>query len=444
VTCSVPDFKDFLGRQHGDAHPATNSGSAYTVEEPCKRAPEHEARKVNSMKATEQPTFPFLFAARGFAADTQSEKLVLYHLVSRLRDGTCFPKQDAIAYAEQLTTRAIKYGIAALKKKGVVTIEKQGRNNVYRLHLKAIEDHQRPPMPETPDYVEPPTAKNILIGGRQVGKGNPSSPIEDSEQGNHGSPISGIGEISDVNRGTQSTCKKTVEEDIKPKKTVSITRVPDEDRFSGSQERAPQAAPAPQSGALTSDAKGSPATNASRRTPSKPRVTLESAQKLVEAFEHAIDLDGFVICADCTSVGMIEDGHCTWKDGDGTVCDSTRLVGRLEFLNRIRAQWDEYNKQIRESLGLPLKEIIGRLDVPSMERQQEIIECRRKAEEMPVEKRRHWAKQLYDSGSRYRVRKAWYLYASGMLDDDAGEPGPWVTQFFAELEALQPRDGGTK
>ncbi len=394
------------------------------------------------MKATEQPTFPFLFAARTFAADTHTEHLVLFYLISRLRDGTCYPKQNVIAYEAQMTERAVQYGIAALKAKGVVTIEKQGRNNVYRLHLDALKDekNQRPPMSETPEPVEPPTTKNIFIGEKRLGKTNPASPIAESEHPNQGSPIAEIPEPIDKNTRTQSTCKKTMKKTSKTKKT-EITCVSDESHFSGSQERAPQAAPAPQ--ATVPNAKDLPVTNASRRTPSKPRVTLETAQKILEAFEHSIDLDEPVICADCTSVGMIENGHCTWKDGDGTVCDSARLVGRLEFLNRIRSQWDEYNKQIRESLGLPLKDIVGRLDVPSMERQQEIIECRRKAEEMPVEKRQHWAKQLYDSGSRYRVRKAWYLYASGMLDDE-GEVEPWVTQLFADLEALQPRDGGTK
>ena len=90
------------------------------------------------------------------------------------------------------------------------------------------------------------------------------------------------------------------------------------------------------------------------------------------------------------------------------------------------------------------KEIVGVLRVDSMERQKEITDARRSAEAMSVEKRRHWAKLLYDSGNRFRVRKAWFLYASGMLDDDAGEPEPWVAQLFIDLEVLQPRDGGTK
>jgi hypothetical protein len=391
--------------------------------------------KGTSMKATEQPTYPFLFAARTFAADTQSEKLVLYHLVSRLRDGTCFPKQDAIAYAEQLTTRAIKYGIAALKAKGVVTIEKKGRNNVYRLHLKAIEDHQQPPMPETPEYVEPPTAKNIFIGKRRLGKGNPSSPIEDSEQGNHGSPISGIGEINDVNRGTQSTCKKTEKKTSREKKTeYTYSQQPGEPAQPGDQE-------------VSSSSEGTHhrvKPILPHGMPTKPRTTLEWALKTLNAFEGSIDLYEPVICADCTSIGKAEDGRCIWADDDGTVCGSTRLMNRLEWLNLIRAQWDKYGRELRNVAGVPLKEIVGVLRVDSMERQKEITDARRSAEAMSVEKRRHWAKQLYDSGNRFRVRKAWFLYASGMLDAETGEMEPWVTQLFADLEALQPRDGGSK
>ena len=88
-------------------------------------------------------------------------------------------KQDAIAYAgELITTRAVQYGIAALKAKGVITIEKSGRNNVYVLHLDALNSHQRPPMPETKEPMEPPTAKNIFIGGIRVGRANEGSPIE--------------------------------------------------------------------------------------------------------------------------------------------------------------------------------------------------------------------------------------------------------------------------
>ena len=114
-----------------------------------------------------------------------------------------------------------------------------------------------------------------------------------------------------------------------------------------------------------------------------------------------------------------------------------------QWLAQLRAQWDAYNKQIMDSAGLSRKDIAGVLDVASMESQQDIMRCSAKAVEMSIAERRTWAKTLYDSASRYPVRKAWYLYASGMLDD-GGEAEPWVTQLFADLEALQPRDGETK
>jgi hypothetical protein len=400
------------------------------------------------MSTTEQPTYPFLFAARNFAATTQSEKLVLYHLISRLRDGTCFPKQDAIAYSEQLTTRAIKYGIAALKKKGVITIEKQGRNNVYRLHLDAIKDkkNQRPPMPETKEPVEPATAKNIFIGGKRVGKGNPSSPIEDSEQGNHGSPISGIGEINDMNRGTQSTCKKTVEEDIKTKEDILRTNA--ENFSSGNQERLPQVHAVPQAVptrindavVLTLQTK----CQVNGDSPiEKPRIALHEAKRQVEqhgGWSH-------LVCTKCWRVGAFdtptgEEGCLSYGD-DGVSCGGAGMPTN-QWLAQLEAQWTAYNKQVMASTGVSRRDIVGRLDVPSMEQQQDIMKCRSKADTMSIAERRTWAKELFDSGTRYPVRKAWFMYASGMLDDDGGEAEPWVAQLFAGLEALQPRDGETK
>jgi DNA-binding MarR family transcriptional regulator len=68
-----------------------------------------------SIKATEQPTFPFLFAARNFAASTHTEHLVLFYLISRLKDGTCFPKQTLIAHELRYTVRAIQDNIASLE-----------------------------------------------------------------------------------------------------------------------------------------------------------------------------------------------------------------------------------------------------------------------------------------------------------------------------------------
>ena len=389
--------------------------------------------KGTSMKATkvEQPTYPFLFAARTYAADTHSEKLVLYHLISRMRDGTCFPKQDAIAYAELITTRAVQYGIAALKAKGVITIEKSGRNNVYVLHLDALNSHQRPPMPETKEPMEPPTAKNIFIGGIRVGRANQGSPIESEEHTNHDSPVSGIGETSDVNTRSQSTCKKTEKKTSKEKKTTIRTPDNGEPTQPGDEE------------VSVSEDQGTQG-RVNPILPTKPGITMERAQKILNVYADLADLNDAVICADCTSIGKIEDGRCTFCDADGSVCGGSHFVNKLEWMNLIRDQWDKYNKQVLAVAGVPLKDTVGLLRLDSMERQEEIIKCRRLATVLSVAKRRHWAKQMFDSGNRFRVRKAWYMYASGMLDDDAGEPGPWVTQFFAELEALQPRDGGTK
>ena len=52
---------------------------------------------------------------------------------------------------------------------------------MYRLHLKAIEDHQRPPMPETPNEKRGATHDQEHLHRCQAewDTGEPSSPIED-------------------------------------------------------------------------------------------------------------------------------------------------------------------------------------------------------------------------------------------------------------------------
>jgi hypothetical protein len=148
-----------------------------------------------AIKSTKQLTLPFLFAARNFAPTTHTEHLVLFYLISRLKEGTCYPKQALIAYELGFTEHAIIDNLATLEKKGVVTIEKQGKHNVYRVNLKAIEEHQRPPMPETPEYVEPPTTKNLRIGQTRLGR----APIEEQEQVKGGSPIEDQSQKEQVN-----------------------------------------------------------------------------------------------------------------------------------------------------------------------------------------------------------------------------------------------------
>ena len=391
------------------------------------------------MKATkvEQPTFPFLFAARTYAADTHTEKRILYHLISRLRDGTCYPKQKVLAYEEQMDDSSVERAIAALKNKGVITIEKRGRNNVYRMHLDALkaEKNQLPPMPETPEYVEPPTAKNLFIGKGDArhSLGNPS-PVKGIGSEEHPSPVkdvSGIPLSVHLNTPHQSTCKKTEKKTLKTKKTTIRTPDNGEPTQPGDEE------------VSVSEDQGTQG-RVNPILPTKPGITMERAQKILNVYADLADLNDAVICADCTSIGKIEDGRCTFCDADGSVCGGSHLVNKLEWMNLIRDQWDKYNKQVLDVAGVPLKDTVGLLRLDSMERQEEIIKCRRLATVLSVAKRRHWAKQMFDSGNRFRVRKAWFLYASGMLDDDAGEPEPWVAQLFIDLEALQPRDGGTK
>jgi hypothetical protein len=385
------------------------------------------------MKETEQPTFPFLFAVRDFNADADSEKRILYHLISRLQNGTCFPSQKKMAYEEQTTEKTVKRAIRALKAKGVITVEKHGRNNVYRLHLDAIKEHQLPPMPDEPE--KPRTATGVSVGKAE--QGTPMSPIEepetDSEQGTSMTPIPAIGDICDQNRGHQNPRKKKEKKTFKEKKTkhVSIptTRTPDEGEIFSSEGQGTRGRVNP---------------TLPTGMPTKPQTTLEHAKKILDTYEGVIDLSEPVICADCTRIGKVVDGRCAFRDDDGTVCGGTRLMNKLEWLNTIRDQWDAYNKALRNLAGVPLKETVGTLRVDSMERQDEIIKCRRAATPMSMEKRRHWAKQLYDSGNRFRVRTAWYMWASGMLDDDTVEMEPWVTQLFTDLEALKPRDGETK
>ena len=384
-----------------------------------------------SIKATEQPTFPFLFAARTFAADTHTEHLVLFYLISRLKDGTCFPKQTLIAHELRYTVRAIQDNIASLEEKGVITTERRGKNNVYRLHLDAIKKHQRPAMPETPEYMEPPTTKNLSANGHRLGRqANPASPIEDLEQANPASPISGTGEPRFQNRRTQLPSKKTEKKTLKTKKTEHVitptTRTPDESAESSFPE------------GQGTQGRVNPV------LPTKPQTSIERAKKILATYTGVLDLSDPVICADCTRAGQIKDGHCTWVDSDGTVCNGTRFMNRLEWMNSILDQWDAYNSAMMKFNGVPLKDTVGTLRVDSMERQEEIQKCRRAAIPMPMEKRRHWAKQMFATGNYFKVRKAWFLYASGMLDDDTGEPEPWVTQLFADLEALKSRDGETK
>jgi DNA-binding transcriptional ArsR family regulator len=412
--------------------------------------------KGKSMKAKfEQPTYPFLFAARNFAANTHTEHLVLFYLISRLRDGTCYPRQDVIAYETQMTERAVQYGIAALKAKGVVTIEKDGRNNVYRLHLDAIQDkkNQRPPMPETPEPVEPPTTKNIFIGGKRLGKTNHSSPIEAEGQDeehtdhmNYSSPISEIPEPIDKNTRTQCTCKKTVEEDIKTKKTVPI-QGECENVFSENQGHLPQADAVPQSATTNSpnvevltfdESKGNPNPSSPIE---KPRIALHEAKRQVEQQAGWSDL----VCTKCWRVGAFDKSMgegCQSYGDDGVSCGGTGMP-TAQWLSQLEAQWTAYNKQIMASTGVSVKDIVGRLDMPSMEKQQDIAACRVHANTLNIGERRTWAKELFDSGSRGKVRRAWYMWAAGMLDDD-DEAQSWVTQLFADLEALQPRDGETK
>jgi hypothetical protein len=394
--------------------------------------------KGTSMKATQQPTYPFLFAARTFAADTQSEKLVLYHLIARIRDGVCFPKQDAIAYAEQLDPRSIKRAIAALKTKGVITIEKKGRNNVYRLHLAAIEKRKLPPMPEAEEATEPPTTKNVLIHGRRVGKGTPVSPITE------------IGDICVVNRGHQTTCKKTVKKTSKTKKTVSSTQITqcndERNFFSGNQEPVPQASAVPQPATQIPNAEVLTLQENCQGTPTspieKPRITLHEAKRQVEREAWQ---GNPLVCTRCWRVGAFDASMgegCQSYGDDGVSCGGVGLSAD-QWLAQLEAQWETYNKQVAASTGVSVKEIVGRLDFLSMEKQQEIISYRAAAETKTVAERRECAKKFFDSENRWKIRKAWYLYASGMLDDDA-EAQPWEAQLFADLEALQPREEGTE
>jgi len=385
-----------------------------------------------SIKATEQPTFPFLFAARDFNADAASEKRVLYHLISRLQNGTCFPSQKKMAYEEQVTEKSVKRAIHSLKAKGVITVERHGKNNVYRLHLDAIKKHQLPPMPDEPE--RPRKETGVSVGKKE--QGTPMSPIDNRAQGTPMSPIPAIGDICDHDRGHHDPRKKTEKKTSKEKKTENTY----------SQQSGEPAQPGAEEVSVSEDQGTQGRVNPipPHGMPTKPQITLERAQKILNVYADLADLNDAVICADCTSIGKIADGRCTFCDADGSVCGGTRLVNKLEWMNLIRDQWDKYNKQILDVAGVPLKDAVGMLRLDSMEQQEEIKKCRRAATVMSMGKRRHWAKQMFDTGNYYKVRKAWFLYASGMLDDDAGEPEPWVTQLFADLEALKSRDGESK
>lgn len=134
-------------------------------------------------------TLALLFAARGFVAKP-SEKYVLLYLISRTNNrGECFPKIETMAYELDLCKRVIQYRLRTLERREVITTQKRGTHNYYRINLEAILAHQLPSMPDA----EKPQPNE---SGITVGKMHSSAPNKQVH------PSASEGAISDMQRCT--------------------------------------------------------------------------------------------------------------------------------------------------------------------------------------------------------------------------------------------------
>ena len=358
-------------------------------------------------------------------------------------DGTCFDSFENIMLFVACSQPTLSKIIAYWQEQGVLTRDKGWRNateskaSVYQFdeaamltRLKTQQawfDSQKSVRKPTPKWQanrcvcvppKPLETPMLKVAGKQMRLG--ASQLVENAKDQGGTQTDAFPTLTYVSIRKNTT-------DIKD--TVSII-TPDESSFSDGQ-NAPQANP---------NQAASMSTHALENT-ARPRMTLEQAGRILKAFESsAVN----VICADCLASDAAKDGHCT-RDDVGSACDSTNLVNRSsrhEWFNELQAQWKAYQRQRDaehklnlSALGLTRKDIVGRLDVPSMEQQSDMTKCRDKAATTSIAERRTFAKECYDSCKRHPLRKAWFLYATGMLDDE-DEPEPWVTQLFADLKAL--------
>jgi hypothetical protein len=390
---------------------------------------------------------------RGFA------KAFLIHLTPRVKDdGSCFDSYENILRVLGCSRPTLTKITAYWRDEGIMAWEKGTANqhgerkaSVYHFDEAAMQERLKTQVArETDTFPKQPNVERLQLklAGKQIGFPSTTQPVEDIQP----SP-----ETIERGRETDTFPKQKVarETDIFPAykptqehlqhidtRSTVLEHVSTNDyAFSKNQEPAPQAVASPQNETYNEApltlSKDIPA------LPQKPSIAKLEAQQIVKRMRNDGDM---LVCERCNEPGNFDftddDDKCFGKAADGSRCSGSGLTPEA-WLEHINSQWENYSRHVAASTGLSLAEMVGRLDVPSMERQKEITSCRVHANTLNIAERRTWAKELYASANRWKVRKAWYLYASGMLDD-SGETEPWVTQLFADLEALAPRDGETK
>jgi len=175
---------------------------------------------------------------------------------------------------------------------------------------------------------------------------------------------------------------------------------------------------------------------------SKPTMSREEGRRQYLSSGENGDLAICPMCNRCS----INDQICDSGDG-GIPMEASEWQVRFVAL---WDAWDTYTKATNARNAPKPKDIVGKLDVEVMHKQADIIRFRQQLFDRyktVVDKRQH-AKELFDSGNKWKIRQAWYAWATGGLDDDSGgDDGriddvvdgtmPWDFDLFQKLDDLQ-------
>jgi hypothetical protein len=108
-------------------------------------------------KATQKApqTYQYLWATRDYASEHATEKAILFYLIACINhDGVCYPSRGTMATALNLSEKTVSRWLSVLADKSILTISKPWKNNIYTIHLDAIQARGRQGTSETPDNTE--------------------------------------------------------------------------------------------------------------------------------------------------------------------------------------------------------------------------------------------------------------------------------------------------
>lgn len=195
----------------------------------------------------------------------------------------------------------------------------------------------------------------------------------------------------------------------------------------------------------------------------KPRLTRTQAETQYERqLWGEKDDEGIVsdmepdalVCTRCNRIGAFQGATCLSSGDDNVPCGGIglKVESWMDNIGLLWVAWDTYAAMCaldaKDKTDFARK-ISGLLDVDVMCEQKDIqrrtLQCN--ALDYGID-RRKYARELYESGNKWKIRAAWYLYATGLLMDsvDDGredeviedfETWPWDLKLLQHLDDLK-------